>query len=727
MASIFSETWTGSNGAGWPAQWTKSGSMTTDIQSNVGRVVSGTSSGAATAMRNTTALTATDYTGLVKVKVTNTTASGWYYFIHFRGSSTLTGTPVSLASSYELRLLWYAPNSSIGVNFYEINGAGSKTYRNGADHLNGTISAGDWVWLRWEVSGNPTSLLRYRLWKDGASEPGSWTNDWSASVVANNQGAYVALIAQNGDTTSEDLAFDSLDISTATSLTADFDVDVASPHAGAPVQFTDLTSPAPSAWSWDFGDGSSPVADSPSGQSIPAYDLAGWRFAQGHDFGTDHAVGTFGPHYDDVPAEFTGLLHVYEDDWRDTASSSGGNPALPSRYMPSQVLSCSGGMMVWHLFNEGSGARSAAVVVGGDQLYGRFEFCFKADALDGFKTAVLLWPDSDNWPHDGEIDFPEGALDHTIEAYMHRQDATSGSDQDFRGTSTTFTDWHRAVIEWRPGDCRFILDGVQLGATITSRVPNTPMHYVLQIESDLGGNQPASGTSGHLYCDWVARWTYDLTAVDGSGGAAGSTLQNPIHVYTEPGTYDVTLTSTLGGVTSQHTEQITVLADVTGVFGTHPVTGLTLQGVTVAMTGVQTVAAVTGTATVHLQGATVAATGTVAYTTVTGTLAATLQGATVAMSGHMGTRTVLVCPTVSTTSAAGGIARGAAGRLFGRFRGPPREASVLKIDGVYVTVSGPTTDQLAAATEVYLGGHVHELTPAQAAALTEAGYSIRVE
>lgn len=213
MAVIFSDTWTGTNGDAWNAQWTKSGSQTTDIQSNEGRVVTGSSANDSTAMRCTDPLSAIDYTGVVKLKFTTITDGEFYYFIHFRGSSTFAGTPVCLANSYELRVIWYNPGTSIGVNFYEISGTGTKTYRNGADHLASTIAAGDSVWFKWEVGGAPTNRLRYRIWKDGDSEPGTWTNDWSGSVVADNRGSYMALIVQNGSTTtSEDLTFDGLSL-----------------------------------------------------------------------------------------------------------------------------------------------------------------------------------------------------------------------------------------------------------------------------------------------------------------------------------------------------------------------------------------------------------------------------------------------------------------------------------------------------------------------------------
>jgi hypothetical protein len=41
-----------------------------------------------------------------------------------------------------------------------------------------------------------------------------------------------------------------------------------------------------------------------------------------------------------------------------------------------------------------------------NQLYGRYEARFRADATDGYKLAWFLWPKSDVWPRDGEIELP---------------------------------------------------------------------------------------------------------------------------------------------------------------------------------------------------------------------------------------------------------------------------------------------------------------------------------
>jgi len=89
-----------------------------------------------------------------------------------------------------------------------------------------------------------------------------------------------------------------------------------------------------------------------------------------------------------------------------------------------------------------------------------------------------------------------------MEAFTHWQGATSGSEQDAYPTGTTYTSWHTAVIEWTPSICRFILDGQIIG-TSTKNIPDTPMHWVLQVETD--GN-PSSSESGHVDIAWIAAY-----------------------------------------------------------------------------------------------------------------------------------------------------------------------------------------------------------------------------
>jgi hypothetical protein len=62
--------------------------------------------------------------------------------------------------------------------------------------------------------------------------------------------------------------------------------------------------------------------------------------------------------------------------------------------------------------------------------------------------------------------------------------------------------WHEATIEWLPSKLTFILDGRTLG-TKTVGVPDTPMHWVLQVETSEEGPAADSAVSGHVQVDWV--------------------------------------------------------------------------------------------------------------------------------------------------------------------------------------------------------------------------------
>lgn len=89
-------------------------------------------------------------------------------------------------------------------------------------------------------------------------------------------------------------------------------------------------------------------------------------------------------------------------------------------------------------------------------------------------------------------------------AFMHRQGATAGSDQDQYCTGG-FNDWHIATVEWTPTACRFILDGTVMG-TSTSRIPDTSMHWVLQTETNVTGGAPADTVDGNVQIDWVTMY-----------------------------------------------------------------------------------------------------------------------------------------------------------------------------------------------------------------------------
>jgi hypothetical protein len=95
-------------------------------------------------------------------------------------------------------------------------------------------------------------------------------------------------------------------------------------------------------------------------------------------------------------------------------------------------------------------------------------------------------------------------------------------------------------MEWSPNLVVLRLDGVEVGRT-TERIPNTPMHWVLQTETSLKMT-PADSTRGNVQIDYVAAWAYDPTAVavapgdtappsvSVTGVAAGATVRGVVNL-----------------------------------------------------------------------------------------------------------------------------------------------------------------------------------------------------
>lgn len=261
-----------------------------------------------------------------------------------------------------------------------------------------------------------------------------------------------------------------------------------------------------------------PERPSPSGEPMPIGDLPGWQQIFTDDFNDDVALGDF-------PEMVRDKWWAYPYPWRDTKGQRTSNPVVGGWYYPERTVSIANGVMNIWLHTEwfdGAHRRLVAAPVpkifGADtsgtqgQLYGRYAIRFRADPVAGYKTAWLLWPDSGVHPRDGEIDFPEGDLTETIKGFMHWQNATDGSQQYYALSEQSYYDWHTAVIEWEADRVAFYLDdnllfnASQGKSEWFDRIPNTPMHWVIQTETRLDNIQPAITDQGNVEIDWVAVW-----------------------------------------------------------------------------------------------------------------------------------------------------------------------------------------------------------------------------
>jgi len=270
--------------------------------------------------------------------------------------------------------------------------------------------------------------------------------------------------------------------------------------APAPTTTTTAEAPAPPP--------PDPAADS-SGEAMPVGDLPGWRQIFADDFG--HESVPLGASCGD-PNGFPHPLSnwdAYPYPWQ-------GTPTWGT-YCPERTTSIHDGLMdVWlhsepvdgrmlHLI-DAPFPRIAGYPHGNGQVYGRYAIRYRVpEPFPLFHLSFMLWPDSNIWPAEGEIDFPESETDGSAWAFMHWKGGTSAGQQDAYSAGTLAGGWHTAVIEWLPSRVTFLLDGRVVGSsTDASRIPSTPMHFLLQHGGSFFVPEPDATTQGHVLVDWVA-------------------------------------------------------------------------------------------------------------------------------------------------------------------------------------------------------------------------------
>lgn len=143
-----------------------------------------------------------------------------------------------------------------------------------------------------------------------------------------------------------------------------------------------------------------------------------------------------------------------------------------------------------------------------DMTYGRWEFRMRAEPGAGYRATSTLWPQSDLWPADGEIDIIEITQGDRLSAnyFSHKPPGSTATSHPIRGCD--FTLWHVFGIDWEPTGLSYYLDN-QLMWTVTDKtyVPNKPMHLTLQLDTTCGdsGLCRTSATPARvtMHVDWV--------------------------------------------------------------------------------------------------------------------------------------------------------------------------------------------------------------------------------
>ncbi len=173
------------------------------------------------------------------------------------------------------------------------------------------------------------------------------------------------------------------------------------------------------------------------------------------------------------------------------------------RRSPSAV-SIAGGVMT--LTGDASGT-TAGLAWNPGQKYGRWEGRIKAPVSDpSYNALLLLWPDAENWPAGGEVDFME-MTDDTRQSTNFFLHYGADNSQVQGEVKIDATQWHNWAVEWAPESITAYVDGRQwYRTTDTSTFPPGPMHLCIQLDWFPEGGTPKEST---MQVDWVRQYPAD--------------------------------------------------------------------------------------------------------------------------------------------------------------------------------------------------------------------------
>jgi beta-glucanase (GH16 family) len=142
------------------------------------------------------------------------------------------------------------------------------------------------------------------------------------------------------------------------------------------------------------------------------------------------------------------------------------------------------------------------------QLYGRWEVRARTERATGYGDVLILWPDAEDFPRGGEVDFMEIPKPERTEYNFNLH---FGADNSQNGTKVAgdFTQWHNYAVEWMPDHVAGFVDGQEVFRTTERhQIPPRPMH--LAIQQDIGPyddwippRDASTPPEVHFDIDWV--------------------------------------------------------------------------------------------------------------------------------------------------------------------------------------------------------------------------------
>jgi hypothetical protein len=141
------------------------------------------------------------------------------------------------------------------------------------------------------------------------------------------------------------------------------------------------------------------------------------------------------------------------------------------------------------------------------QKYGRWEARVRVPEGDEtYNALLLLWPDAEDWPVGGEVDFME-----MLDADRQRTDAFVHYGEDNSQVQgyvlADGTQWHNWAVEWTAEHIITYLDGREWYRTSDPEVfPPGPMHLAIQLDWFPENTTDGQVEESQMQVDWVRQY-----------------------------------------------------------------------------------------------------------------------------------------------------------------------------------------------------------------------------
>lgn len=136
----------------------------------------------------------------------------------------------------------------------------------------------------------------------------------------------------------------------------------------------------------------------------------------------------------------------------------------------------------------------------GKQRYGRWEVRAAGSGDDAYHMVSILWPDSGNWPCDGEVDYMETTGNWGLINFFHHYGCSNSKTSVSRALD--LTQFHNYAVDWTPDAIVGYIDGVKwFEDRDPAHQPPGSMHQTLQLDW-FPDNVTADGP-GEMRVDWV--------------------------------------------------------------------------------------------------------------------------------------------------------------------------------------------------------------------------------